>query len=82
MKKLTPIIKLPRSSGVGYKYPKLSEMCKYFEIFDDEILSKTKTIFGESAGYHDARFDTTALYLAMQKGMEYEKQLEFLKEFI
>ena len=82
MKKLTPIIKMPRKSGVGYKYPKLSEMCEYFEISDKEILFETKKIFGESAGYHDARFDTTALFLALKKGIEEEKQLEFLKDFI
>ena len=69
MRKSVPICKLPRKSGVGYKYPKLSELCEFFGISDNEILEKTKEIFNCDATYHDARFDTTALYLAVEKGI-------------
>ena len=70
MKKSVPICKLPRKTGAGYKYPKLSELCAFFDIPDEEILSKTLQIFGDGASYHDARFDTTALFLALNKGIE------------
>ncbi len=82
MKKLTPVIKLKRSSGMGYKYPKLSETCAYFKLSDMEILKSAQELFGESLGYHDARFDTTALYLAVNRGMKTERELEHLKDFI
>ena len=70
MKNMTAVCKLQRSSGRGYKYPKLSELCAFFDISDDEILAESKKIFGEKTGYHDARFDTTAVYLAVNKGLK------------
>ena len=70
MKNMTTVCKLKRSNGNGYKYPKLSELCAFFDISDDEILAESKKIFGEKTGYHDARFDTTAVYLAVNKGLK------------
>ena len=70
MKKMTPVCKLRRSSGVGYKYPKLSELCEYFGITEREISMTSNKLFGESANFHDARFDTTAVYLAVNYGMD------------
>lgn len=70
MKKSVPICKLPRKTGASYKYPKLSELCAFLDITDEDILSKTLQIFGEGACYHDARFDTTALFLALNKGIK------------
>lgn len=72
MKKCTPVCKLMRSNGISYKYPKLSELCAYLQIKDLEIKNTSEQIFGVDAGYHDARFDTTAVYLAVNVGAESE----------
>ena len=80
MKKTTPICKFTRSCGVAYKYPKLSELCSFLMITDNEIFEKCKALFGANVGYHDARFDTTAVYLASLKGMEKYLEFNLLKE--
>lgn len=82
MKAMTPVCKLSRSSGVGYKYPKLSELCEFLGISDYEIKSDLKRLFGAEAGFHDARFDTTAVYLAVNYGMDSVECLSRLKEFL
>lgn len=82
MKNMTPVCKLMRSSGNGYKYPKLSELCKHFSITDREIAITSSKLFGSSADYHDARFDTTAVYLAVNYGMDNETVMQGLKEYL
>ena len=63
MKYYTPIMKLPRKSG-GYKYPKLSELAEFCEVYDYDVSRKCIELFGsESLSAHDARFDTVLLYL-------------------
>jgi len=81
MKNTTAVCKL-KGRREGYKYPKLSELTTYLGITDFEILNTAKLLFGCSCGYHDARFDTTALYLAMYKGMNCEPSLASLKEYL
>lgn len=66
MKGLTPVCKIKRSSG-GYKYPKLAEACEFFGITDTEIKQDVERLFGASVDYHDARFDTVALYLVANR---------------
>lgn len=80
MKKLTPVCKLSRSKNSGYKYPKLSEACAFFGITDTEIKSDVKRFFGEETDFHDARFDTTALYLIANYGMG--NGMEELKNYL
>ena len=80
MKETTEICQIPRKNGCGYKYPKLMELCSYFGVSDVEILKDVNRLFGVNGGYHDARFDTTALYLAVNKGME--DKLLFLRNFL
>lgn len=82
MKKSTPICKLLRSNGKAYKYPKLAELCKYFDIEDWQIKNKSEKLFGSRADYHDARFDTTALYLAVNEGLKCEKEFDCLKKWL
>lgn len=65
MKKFTPICKLMRSDGVRYKYPKLSELCEFLELYPYDVSRATIELFGGMYGSHDARYDTAALYLAM-----------------
>ncbi|MCQ2386988.1 MAG: 3'-5' exonuclease [Clostridia bacterium] len=78
MKKSISILKILRSNG-GYKYPKLSELCEYFCIPNWTIENKCEKLFGEMKGFHDARFDTTALYLAVNEGMKCEENFQVLK---
>ena len=78
MKKATPICKLLRKSGVGYKYPKLSELCAFLGIADADISQKASDLFNNKSSFHDARFDTSALYLAVNKAIQLDhfKDLE------
>jgi DNA polymerase-3 subunit epsilon len=82
MKKSTPILKLSRSKSVGYKYPKLSELCAYFDIKDWQIGGTAEKLFGFESAYHDARFHTTAVYLAVNEGIKCQKEFEHLKDFL
>lgn len=70
MKKFTPICKLKRKSGEGYKYPKLSELCEFLGISEKDIQNGAQKLFNASSTFHDARFDTSAVYLAVNKGLE------------
>ena len=81
MKKTTPICKLVGRRS-GYKYPKLSELTCFLGITDSQILLETKKLFGNGVGFHDARFDTVAVYLAMKKGMDTQPELSVLREYL
>lgn len=71
MRYFTDICKIPKSNGSGYKWPRLEELLRYFKIKDREILKATREIFGaDKTNYHDARFDTVAVYLCYMKGLE------------
>ena len=78
MRKSTPICKLLRKSGSGYKYPKLSELCEFLSISDDDISMQANALFNAQSSFHDARFDTSALYLAVNKciKLDYFKDLK------
>ena len=82
MKKATPVCKIPRANGVGYKYPKLSELTCHLGVSDREILICAKQLFGSECGYHDARFDTCALFLAVNYGANKCEEFEVLKKFM
>ncbi len=82
MKKSTPLCALKRARGVGYKYPKLSELCAFLEVDDIQIQKASEEMFGAKVGFHDARFDTTALCLAVNRGIRYTDAFNSLEEFI
>lgn len=64
-------MKLPRTSNKGYKYPKLTELGEFLDIYPYDVTRKTGEIFGENAvGSHDARYDTAELYLCFIKGLK------------
>lgn len=64
------ILKLKNSIGT-IKLPKLSELLDYLKITDENIMETTKKFFNSTESYfHDARFDTTALYLAIIKSIK------------
>ena len=78
MKKATPICKLKRTSSPGYKYPKLGEMCEFLDIYPYDITRKSIELFNAAdVNGHDARYDTTALYLSFFEGA---KKFDVLKE--
>ncbi len=52
------------------KPPKLMELINYFELSENDVSRKTIEIFGKKCSFHDARYDTVALYLCYQKALE------------
>lgn len=82
MKKSLPVCKLPKNRGNGYKYPKLSELCEFFGISEYDVAEKTAELFDVQACFHDARFDTTALFLAMNDGMKRHDALSVLGDYL
>ncbi len=81
MKKSTPICKLLRKSGAGYKYPKLQELCEFCGIASDKILSFSSSAFNSVCSFHDARFDTSAVFLAVNE-MMLNGYFKELKDFL
>ena len=75
MKKFTPICKLLRTSSYGYKYPKLTELCEFYDVYPYDVSKATRDIFKFDGAFHDARYDTTALYLAVSEGIKKEKDI-------
>ena len=82
MKKSTPLCALKRRTVSGYKYPKLSELCAFLGISDAQIQNASQEIFGAKTGFHDARFDTTALCLAVNCALNITDAFNELEEFI
>lgn len=78
MKNSTPICKLKRKTGEGYKYPKLQELCEFLGISNADVLAFASNNFNGSCDFHDARFDTSAVYLSINKMFEkgYFKELK------
>ena len=70
MKKSTPVCKIPRKGGVGYKYPRLTELTDYFGISPLSIRDKTEKLFLTEVNFHDARFDTVAMYMSVNRGID------------
>jgi len=69
MKKSVPICKLKRTNSAGYKYPKLNELCAFFGVTNTDIDFAMQDLFNERSGFHDARFDTTAMFLCIIEGI-------------
>lgn len=66
MKTAVPVTCILRTNNKGYKYPKLTELCSHLNIFDDEITYFEDKFFSETTKNHDARFDTTALFMCVK----------------
>lgn len=59
-----PILQLPNKKYNGIKNPRLEEVVDFYKIDRDNILKKTKLIFGcEDISFHDARYDVMAMYM-------------------
>ena len=81
MKSTIGLCKLKRKSG-GYKYPKLSETCDFFNITERDLTDATISLFDEDCGFHDARKDTVAVYLVVNKAIEKYGLFNEIKEFL
>jgi len=79
MRHFTPVCKLPRSRGTAYKYPKLTELAEFFGLYPYDATINTLHLFNCDATVHDARYDTTLLYLSLKKAIE--QNIDF-KNFI
>ncbi len=68
MQHFTPLCAIPHPNQHNkYKRPKLSEVICFCNLTEDDVVAHTAELFGESGqGAHDARYDTTAVYLAMK----------------
>lgn len=76
MKFFAPVCKLERRNHKGYKYPKLSELTEFLDIYSYDISRETMRLYGGSSSFHDARYDTAALYLSAVKGQEINVELK------
>jgi len=68
MKHFTPICQLPSPQKPWLlKRPKVAELIAHYNISEENISDTTKEIFKETdIWFHDARYDTVAVYLAMK----------------
>jgi len=53
-----------------FKFPKLAEVIDFLHISQDDVNSCAMKMFGGTNNYHDARFDTAALYLIVTDGIK------------
>lgn len=61
------ICKIPYNSRSNkYKNPKLEELVDFFNIDKNKVLEYSKQLFGndDNMGFHDARYDTTSMFVA------------------
>lgn len=70
MKKFTPLLKLPRANGHGYKYPKLTELTEFFDLYPYDITRRAIELFNDGAASHDARYDVAATLMAFLCGAQ------------
>ena len=67
MRYFTNILKLPTGRvDRRFKFPKLTELTAFYRLTEDKIADKTEELFGVSGGAHDARYDTAAVYMAVE----------------
>ncbi|MBO5712630.1 MAG: 3'-5' exonuclease [Clostridia bacterium] len=76
MKYFCGICKIPRANHKGYKYPKLSELCDYLDVYPYDITRETIKLFNNATNFHDARYDTSALYLSVKTAMQTCPQIQ------
>lgn len=58
------ITEIPARTGEGFKNPKLEEVVNHYVIERENIMNATKKLYNcEEVSYHDARYDTTAMYV-------------------
>ncbi len=63
------ICKIYKPNGT-YKFPKLAEVIDFLKISEESVNKCAMRLFGGTNNYHDARFDTAALYLIITDGIK------------
>lgn len=82
MKKFTPLTKLPRFNGAGYKYPKLTELSEFFDLYPYDVSRRSAELFKGGDVAHDARYDVTATFMAfMCAAATYPETEKILNEY-
>lgn len=70
MRKSTPVCRIPHPHRGGYKWPRLEEALRALDISPEEVNALAANLFGgEQTAFHDARFDTAAVWLIYRKLM-------------
>jgi DNA polymerase-3 subunit epsilon len=69
MRHFTPICRILRANGKGYKYPKLGELAEYFGLYPYDTAINTLKFFKCDVNAHDARYDTTMLYMSLKNAI-------------
>lgn len=78
MKYFCNVCKLPRANHKGYKYPKLVELTEFLDIYPYDITRETINLFKNASSFHDARYDTVAVYLSVKKAINEYLEIENL----
>lgn len=80
MRYFTDVVGLMRYNGKSKKFPKLSELAEFYGIYPyDASVTAAQLFDGFSLSFHDARFDTTTMYLALK---EAESSLDSFRELV
>ena len=81
MKYFKDIVQIPAKNGVGIKNPKLEEVVEFYQIEKENILTATKKLYQcEEVSYHDARYDTTAMYICCLLSRNRDEVYELLED--
>lgn len=68
MRKSTPVCRIPHPNRGGYKWPTLEEALRALDISPEEVNALASDLFGgEQNAFHDARFDSTAVWLIYKR---------------
>lgn len=71
MRMSTNICRIPHPNRGGFKWPRLEEALCGLDISTAEVGELAARLFpGDGAGFHDARFDVTGVFLIYQRLME------------
>lgn len=66
MREFRPRLKLPTAKGY-YKYPSLAEFACFYGVSNENTVSLAQKLFDSVYSAHDARYDTTMMFLALSK---------------
>lgn len=70
MRKSTQLCRIPNPNRGGYKWPRLEEALRALDISREEVDALASKLFGgERTAFHDARFDSAAVWLIYRKIM-------------
>ena len=81
MRHFVPHCKLGGTNRGTYKFPKLSELSAHFGIEEDALSEAVRDIFGGALGLHDARYDTTLMYLCVKEALKNPGDTRLLNKF-